>query len=63
MLESETSLRLKPVLWGKLERRKRLEAALARCEFIVSRGRRYRDVVADEIPSEPIARPKVNPPR
>ena len=35
MLESETSLRLKPVLWGKLERRSRLEAALARCEYIV----------------------------
>jgi hypothetical protein len=36
MLETETSLRLKPVLWGKLERRKRLEAALKRCEYIVS---------------------------
>jgi hypothetical protein len=39
MLQSETSLRLKPHLWGKLERRKRLEAALRRCEFIV--GRRW----------------------
>jgi hypothetical protein len=36
MLESPTSLRLKPVLWGKMERRKRLEAALRRCEFIVA---------------------------
>jgi hypothetical protein len=36
MLESETSLRLKPVLWGKMERRKRLEAALARAEFVVA---------------------------
>jgi hypothetical protein len=39
MLESETSLRLKPVLWGKMERRKRHEAALARCEYIVNRSR------------------------
>ena len=36
MLESPVPLRLKPsTLWGKLERRKRLEAALRRCEFIV----------------------------
>jgi hypothetical protein len=27
MLESKESLRLKPVLWGKMERRKRLEAS------------------------------------
>ena len=61
MLESEKPLRLKPsTLWGKLERRKRLEAALARCEFIISqRSRRYRDVVVDEIPPEPIAEPKI----
>jgi hypothetical protein len=39
MLESKESLRLKPVLWGTMERRKRHEAALARCEFIV--GRRW----------------------
>ena len=39
MLESKESLRLKPVLWGKMERRKRHEAALRRCEFIV--GRRW----------------------
>ena len=39
MLESETSLRLKPVLWGTMERRKRLEAALRRAEYIVSRAR------------------------
>jgi hypothetical protein len=37
MRESPVSLRLKPVLWGKMERRKRLEAALRRCEFIVAR--------------------------
>jgi hypothetical protein len=39
MLESKESLRLKPVLWGTMERRKRHEAALARAEFIV--GRRW----------------------
>ena len=32
-------LRLKPVLWGTMERRKRHEAALRRAEFIV--GRRW----------------------
>jgi hypothetical protein len=42
-----------------MERRKRLEAALARCEFIVNQGRRYRDVMVEEIPPEPIAKPKV----
>jgi hypothetical protein len=62
-LETDVSLRLKPVLWGKMERRKRLEAALARCEFIVSQGRRYRDVVTPEIEPEPIARPKIKSPR
>jgi len=32
MLESETSLRLKRHLWGRMERRKRHEAALERAE-------------------------------
>jgi hypothetical protein len=62
MLASEESLRLKPVLWGKLERRKRLEAALARCEFVVSRrSRRYRGLIEQtpEVEPEPIARPKI----
>ena len=59
MLESPTSLRLKPVLWGKMERRSRHEAALARCEYIVGRSRKFRDVVTEEIPPEPIARPKL----
>lgn len=36
MLESEESLRLKPHLWGTMERRKRHEAALVRHEFIVA---------------------------
>jgi hypothetical protein len=47
-LESETSLRLKPVLWGTMERRKRYEAALARCEHIVAKAkfkRRVKDAV------------------
>jgi hypothetical protein len=34
-LESAESLRLKPHLWGKMERRSRLEAALRRAELIV----------------------------
>lgn len=38
MLESKESLRLKPGLWGTMERRKRHEAALKRCEFIVKYG-------------------------
>jgi hypothetical protein len=60
MLETTTSLRLKPVLRGKMERRKRPEAALARCEFVVSKNsRRYRDVVTPEIEPEPIAKPKI----
>jgi hypothetical protein len=62
MLESPVSLRLKPVLWGRMERRARLEAALRRCEFIVSQGHgRFRDVLerTPELEPEPIARPKV----
>jgi hypothetical protein len=39
MLESESSLRLKPHLWGKLERRSRLKAALARAEYIGAQHR------------------------
>ena len=39
MLESPVSLRLKPsTLWGKLERRSRLEAALREAEFRVAQG-------------------------
>jgi hypothetical protein len=37
MLESDKPLRLNPsTLWGKLERRTQLEAALRRCEFVVA---------------------------
>ena len=64
MLESDTSLRLKPVLWGKLERRSRHEAALAKAEFILNHPHgRYRDVLkqtqAMEIEPEPIKKPKI----
>jgi hypothetical protein len=38
MLETETLLRLKPLRWSKLERRKRLEAALRRYELIVGQS-------------------------
>jgi hypothetical protein len=61
-LGSDKSERLKPVLWGTMERRKRHEAALARVEFIISqKSRRYRDVLKQtpEIEPEPIARPKI----
>jgi hypothetical protein len=64
MLESKTSLRLKPVLRGTMERRKRHEAALARCEFIISRkSRRFHDVQIPEIEPEPIKKPKATPSR
>jgi hypothetical protein len=36
-LESAESLRLKPHLWGTMERRSRLEAALRLAEFVVAR--------------------------
>jgi DNA-directed RNA polymerase subunit RPC12/RpoP len=36
-LESAESLRLKPHLWGKMERRSRLEAALRRAEYVAYR--------------------------
>jgi hypothetical protein len=44
MLESEVSLRLKPRLWGTMERRKRHEAALQRAEYIVNRSEFKRQV-------------------
>jgi hypothetical protein len=46
-LESETSLRAKPGLWGTMARRKRHEAALARCEHIVAHARFKRRVKDD----------------
>jgi hypothetical protein len=47
MLESETPLRLKPHLWGTMERRKRHQATLARCEHIVAKAR-WKRVVKDD---------------
>jgi hypothetical protein len=61
MLESKESLRLKPVLWGKMERRSRLEAALRRCEFIVARGRGYSRKAAAIV--DPCEEPDFKPPR
>jgi hypothetical protein len=45
MLHSEVSLQLKPHQWGTMLRRKRLAAALARCEYIVAKAdfKRVRD--------------------
>jgi hypothetical protein len=39
MLDRADSARLKPVLWGTMERRKRHEARLRECEFRVVHGR------------------------
>jgi hypothetical protein len=60
-LGSVESERLKPVLRGTMERRSRFEARLARCEFILSQGPRYRDVLKQtpELEPEPIAKPKI----
>jgi hypothetical protein len=46
-LESKTSLRLKPVLWGTMEQRSRYEAALRRAELIVGRHDFMREDKAD----------------
>jgi hypothetical protein len=46
-LLSPSPARLKPHLrWSRLERRKRLEAALRRCEFVASR-RDFRDLIGE----------------
>jgi hypothetical protein len=50
MLESKTPLRLNPVLWGAMERRSRLEAALRECEFRVARRGSPRKVEAIDDP-------------
>ena len=47
MLESTESLRLKPHLWGTMERRKRLELALRRAEY-VARRYDFRDLVSGD---------------
>ena len=61
MLESKESLRLKPsTLWGKMERRKRLEAALREAEFRVAQAaypRKTKTVV------DPCGEPDFKPPK
>jgi hypothetical protein len=62
MLESAEPLRLKPHLWGKMERRSRLEAALREAEFrVAQRGcpRRTKNIVdpCDESDFRPPKRP------
>jgi|HubBroStandDraft_6_1064221.scaffolds.fasta_scaffold778682_2 hypothetical protein len=62
MLESVESLRLKPHLWGTMEKRARHEAALHRAEFLVSQpyGRHRKVAMRTPEPDpEPIAQPKV----
>ena len=62
-LSSDKSERLKPHLWGKQERRKRLEAALAQAEFRVAQLRVPRKKVAAVIDpgSEPDFKPPTRP--
>ena len=49
-LESLVHLRLKPHLrWSRMERRKRYEAALARCEYIVAQAQFKRRVKDDDV--------------
>ena len=60
MLETPVSLRLKPHLWGTMERRSRLEAALRRCEFIVAQHGVPRKVAGTIDPCE---EPDFKPPK
>jgi hypothetical protein len=61
MLESDESLRLKPHLWGTLERRGRLTAALREAEFRVAQLRVPRRKVAAVI--DPCDEPDFKPPK
>jgi hypothetical protein len=63
MLESPTSLRLKPVLWGKLERRARHEAALREAEFRVAQGGITRARAKAERVEDPCDEADFKPPR
>lgn len=60
-LSSDKSERLKPHLWGKQERRKRLETALAQAEFRVAQLRVPRKKVAAII--DPCEEPDFKPPK
>jgi hypothetical protein len=72
MLESAESLRFKPHLWGRMERRSHIEAALRECEFrVAQRGapRKTKTIVdvCDEpdfvAPKRPWPRSKPSEPR
>lgn len=60
-LSSDKSERLKPHLWGRQERRKRLETALAQAEFRVAQLRVPRKKIAGTI--DPGTEPDFKPPR
>ena len=64
MLESPTSLRLKPsTLWGKMERRSRMEAALREAEFHVAQGGITRARAKAECVEDPCDEADFKPPR
>ena len=61
-LASPSPARLKPHLWGKMDRRSRLEASLRQCEFRVARGgcpRKTKTIIdpCDEPDFQPPKRP------
>jgi hypothetical protein len=60
VLESPVSLRLKPVLWGTMERRSRYEAALHEAEFRAAQRGRPRKAAAI---SDPCDEPGFQPPK
>jgi hypothetical protein len=63
-LESPTSLRLKPsTLWGKMERRSRMEAALRKAEFRVAQGGITRARAEAERVEDPCDEADFKPPR
>jgi hypothetical protein len=64
MLESPVSLRLKPsTLWGKMERRSRMEAALREAEFRVAQGGITRARAKAERVEDPCDEADFKPPR
>ena len=61
VLESDKPLRLKPsTLWGTMERRKRLEAALRECEY---RAAQVRSPRKTKTIVDPCDEPDFKPPR
>jgi hypothetical protein len=61
MLESPVPLRLKPILWGTMERRKRLEARLREAEFRAAQVRSPRKKGAAIV--DPCEEPDFKPPK